>query len=65
MSLEAWMAGWFVAPTSAGISTPMLAPGRPSAVWLYGKGCIVTIVDNLDTVLLTIPLHDPSPARIA
>jgi len=57
---EAWqetlLAGRFAAPTSAGVLFSMLAAAGLGATWLYRKARILAIFDDLDTVLLMIPL---------
>lgn len=59
-SFESWkqalLAGRFAAPTSAGILFSMLAAAGLAATWTYGKARILAIFDDLDTVLLMIPL---------
>ena len=46
----------FAAPTSAGVLFAMLAAAGLSGTWVYGKVKILAIFDDLDTVLLMIPL---------
>jgi len=53
---ETLLAGRFAAPTSAGVLFSMLAAAGLSATWLYKKARILAIFDDLDTVLLMIPL---------
>jgi Kef-type K+ transport system membrane component KefB len=53
---EALLAGRFAAPTSAGVLFAMLAAAGLSATWLFHKARILAIFDDLDTVLLMIPL---------
>lgn len=53
---EALLTGRFAAPTSAGILFSMLAAAGLAATWLYRKARILAIFDDLDTVLLMIPL---------
>lgn len=57
---EAWketgLAGRFAAPTSAGVLFSMLVAAGLGATWLYRKARILAIFDDLDTVLLMIPL---------
>jgi Kef-type K+ transport system membrane component KefB len=53
---DALLAGRFAAPTSAGILFSMLAAAGLSATWLFRKARILAIFDDLDTVLLMIPL---------
>jgi Kef-type K+ transport system membrane component KefB len=59
-SLAAWketlLAGRFAAPTSAGVLFSMLAAADLGATWLFRKARILAIFDDLDTVLLMIPL---------
>jgi Kef-type K+ transport system membrane component KefB len=59
-SFEAWthalLAGRFAAPTSAGVLFSMLAAAGLSATWVFRKARILAIFDDLDTVLLMIPL---------
>jgi Kef-type K+ transport system membrane component KefB len=59
-SWNAWtellLAGRFAAPTSAGVLFSMLAAAGLSATWLFRKARILAIFDDLDTILLMIPL---------
>jgi hypothetical protein len=59
-SFEAWtqalLAGRFAAPTSAGVLFSMLAAAGLSATWTFRKARILAIFDDLDTILLMIPL---------
>lgn len=59
-SFEAWsqalLAGRFAAPTSAGVLFSMLAAAGLSATWMFRKARILAIFDDLDTILLMIPL---------
>lgn len=59
-NLDAWketlLAGRYAAPTSAGVLFSMLAAAGLGATWLYRKARILAIFDDLDTVLLMIPL---------
>ncbi len=62
-SLESWPAwkealltGRFAAPTSAGVLFSMLAAAGLSATWVFRKARVLAIFDDLDTVLLMIPL---------
>ncbi len=59
-SFAAWketlLAGRFAAPTSAGVLFSMLAAAGLGATWLFQKARILAIFDDLDTVLLMIPL---------
>lgn len=53
---EVLLASRFAAPTSAGVLFSMLAAAGLSATWLFKKARILAIFDDLDTVLLMIPL---------
>ncbi|MDE3155323.1 MAG: sodium:proton antiporter [Acidobacteriota bacterium] len=53
---ETLLAARFAAPTSAGVLFSMLAAAGLGATWLYRKARILAIFDDLDTVLLMIPL---------
>lgn len=53
---ESLLAARFAAPTSAGILFSMLIAAGLAATWLYRKARILAIFDDLDTVLLMIPL---------
>jgi len=53
---EALLAGRFAAPTSAGVLFSMLAAAGLSATWMFKKARVLAIFDDLDTVLLMIPL---------
>lgn len=57
---DAWkpalLAGRFAAPTSAGVLFSMLAAAGLSATWVFRKARVLAIFDDLDTVLLMIPL---------
>lgn len=59
-SFEIWtvalLAGRFAAPTSAGVLFSMLAAAGLSSTWFFRKVRILAIFDDLDTVLLMIPL---------
>jgi Kef-type K+ transport system membrane component KefB len=59
-SFDSWknalLAGRFAAPTSAGVLFSMLAAAGLSATWYFKKIRILAIFDDLDTVLLMIPL---------
>jgi len=52
----ALLAGRFAAPTSAGVLFSMLAAAGLSTTWYFKKIRILAIFDDLDTVLLMIPL---------
>ncbi|WP_099465426.1 cation:proton antiporter family protein [Parabacteroides provencensis] len=47
----------FAAPTSAGILFTMLAAAGLKASWVYKKVQVLAIFDDLDTILLMIPLQ--------
>jgi Kef-type K+ transport system membrane component KefB len=53
---ESLLASRFAAPTSAGVLFSMLAAAGLSATWYFRKIRILAIFDDLDTVLLMIPL---------
>jgi Kef-type K+ transport system membrane component KefB len=53
---EALLTARFAAPTSAGILFSMLAAAGLAATWLFRKARVLAIFDDLDTVLLMIPL---------
>ena len=53
---ESLLASRFAAPTSAGVLFSMLAAAGLSATWLFKKARVLAIFDDLDTVLLMIPL---------
>jgi Kef-type K+ transport system membrane component KefB len=59
-SWDAWreslLASRFAAPTSAGVLFSMLAAAGLSATWMFRKARTLAIFDDLDTVLLMIPL---------
>jgi Kef-type K+ transport system membrane component KefB len=59
-SIAAWqetlLAGRFAAPTSAGVLFSMLAAAGLGTSWLFRKARVLAIFDDLDTVLLMIPL---------
>lgn len=59
-SWNAWtellLAGRFAAPTSAGVLFSMLAAAGLSATWLFRKARVLAIFDDLDTILLMLPL---------
>lgn len=60
-SWEAWkenlLLSRFAAPTSAGILFTMLAAIGLKACWMYKKIQVLAIFDDLDTILLMIPLQ--------
>jgi Kef-type K+ transport system membrane component KefB len=53
---EALLVGRFASPTSAGILFTMLAAAGLAATWVYKKARVLAIFDDLDTVLLMVPL---------
>src|SRR4030095_4788351 len=53
---ESLLVGRFASPTSAGILFSTLAAAGLAATWLYKKARVLAIFDDLDTVLLMIPL---------
>jgi Kef-type K+ transport system membrane component KefB len=53
---EAVLLARFAAPTSVGLLFSMLAAAGLSATWLYKKARVLAIFDDLDTILLFIPL---------
>jgi hypothetical protein len=59
-NLSAWeetlLAGRFASPTSAGVLFSMLTAAGLGATWLFQKARVLAIFDDLDTVLLMIPL---------
>jgi len=54
---EALLIGRFAAPTSAGVLFAMLAAAGLGTTWLFRKAQVLAIFDDLDTVLLMIPLQ--------
>lgn len=54
---EALLIGRFAAPTSAGVLFAMLAAAGLASTWLFKKAQVLAIFDDLDTVLLMIPLQ--------
>lgn len=53
---ESLLEGLFAAPTSAGVLFSMLAAAGLAATWLFKKARILAIFDDLQTILLLIPL---------
>ncbi|MBZ0254151.1 MAG: sodium:proton antiporter, partial [Candidatus Methylomirabilis sp.] len=53
---ESLLVSRFAAPTSAGILFSMLAAAGLAATWTFRKARVLAIFDDLDTVLLMIPL---------
>ena len=54
---EALLVGRFAAPTSAGVLFAMLAAAGLGTTWLFKKARILAIFDDLDTIILMIPLQ--------
>lgn len=54
---EALLIGRFAAPTSAGVLFTLLAAAGLGTTWIFRKARILAIFDDLDTVLLMIPLQ--------
>lgn len=52
----ALLMGRFAAPTSAGILFSMLEAAGLKQTWLFAKARVLAIFDDLDTILLMIPL---------
>lgn len=61
LSWDAWkenlLLSRFAAPTSAGILFTMLAAAGLKKEWIYKKTQVLAIFDDLDTILLMIPLQ--------
>ena len=55
--VETLLAARFAAPTSAGVLFSMLAQAGLSKTWVFNKTRNLAIFDDLDTVLLMIPLQ--------
>jgi hypothetical protein len=53
---ETLLAARFAAPTSAGVLFAMLAAAGLSATWTFRKARVLAIFDDLDTILLMVPL---------
>eukprot|EP00519_Triparma_laevis_P015319 CAMPEP_0182490972 /NCGR_PEP_ID=MMETSP1321-20130603/625_1 /TAXON_ID=91990 /ORGANISM="Bolidomonas sp., Strain RCC1657" /LENGTH=515 /DNA_ID=CAMNT_0024693219 /DNA_START=231 /DNA_END=1778 /DNA_ORIENTATION=+ len=53
---DSLLAARFAAPTSAGILFSMLEAAGMKETWLFSKARVLAIFDDLDTVLLMIPL---------
>lgn len=53
---ESLLTSRFAAPTSAGILFTMLAAAGLATTWLYRKIKVLAIFDDLDTVVLMVPL---------
>lgn len=54
---EALLIGRFAAPTSAGVLFAMLTAAGLGTTWLFRKARILAVFDDLDTILLMIPLQ--------
>ena len=58
---DAWkenlLLGRFAAPTSAGILFTMLAAAGLKKMWIYSKTQTLAIFDDLDTIILMVPLQ--------
>lgn len=54
--IEALLLARFAAPTSAGILFAMLAAADLEDTWVYKKARILAIFDDLDTIILLIPI---------
>lgn len=55
--IESLLAARFAAPTSAGVLFSMLTAAGLAATWMFKKTRILAIFDDLDTVILMIPLQ--------
>lgn len=53
---EALLLARFSSPTSAGVLFSMLTAAGLSATWIFRKARVLAIFDDLDTILLMIPL---------
>ena len=53
---EALLEGRFASPTSAGVLFSMLTAAGLAATWVFNKARILAIFDDLDTILLMLPL---------
>jgi Kef-type K+ transport system membrane component KefB len=53
---ESLLLARFASPTSAGVLFSMLAAAGLSATWMFRKAQVLAIFDDLDTILLMIPL---------
>ncbi len=53
---EAVLLGRFAAPTSVGLLFSMLTAAGLSATWIYKKARVLAIFDDLDSILLFIPI---------
>ncbi len=55
--IESLLAARFAAPTSAGVLFSMLAAAGLASTWMFKKTRILAIFDDLDTVMLMVPLQ--------
>ena len=55
--IEASVIGRFAAPTSAGVLFTMLSAVGLGTTWLFKKARILAIFDDLDTIILMVPLQ--------
>lgn len=53
---ESLLVARFSAPTSAGVLFTMLAASGLSATWVFRKARVLAIFDDLDTILLMVPI---------
>ena len=53
---EALLVGRFAAPTSAGVLFTMLIAAGLGTTWVFKKARVLAIFDDLDTIILMIPL---------
>ena len=53
---EALLEARFASPTSAGVLFSMLAAAGLAATWVFNKARVLAIFDDLDTILLMVPL---------
>ncbi len=53
---DALFAARFASPTSAGVLFSMLAAAGLASTWMFRKARVLAIFDDLDTILLMIPL---------
>jgi Kef-type K+ transport system membrane component KefB len=54
---ESLLVGRFASPTATGVLFSMLAAAGLTSTWVYRKARVLVIFDDLDTVLLLIPLQ--------
>ncbi len=55
--VQSLLAARFAAPTSAGVLFSMLAAAGLASTWMFRKTRILAIFDDLDTVILMVPLQ--------